>query len=310
MLEGRRILLTGLTGQVGGAFAEALAPANEVWGFARFSAAGSQARFDAMGVRTVKGDFTTGEFADLPGDFDVVIHLAANTTPGTQEVGMVQNAEGTGLLMHHCRASKAFVHVSTLGVIGEHADPLRKKVETDEISGVTPHSPNYGPTKTAAEGVARTLCRLYGLPTTIARIHCAYGGPYDDGGLPGGMLTKILAGTPVRLSPSRRIHVTPVHEDDMLRHLEPLIKAASVPAFIVHWGGNEPVALEDLANYIGELVGVAPIFEWSEAGNFPNTLLDTSRGASIGLTWNIPWKEGVRRMIQARRPDIVLRDVA
>ncbi len=309
MLKGKRLLLTGLTGQVGGAFAEALAPHNEVWGFARYSASGSQERFAAMGVKTVKGDFATGQFADLPGDFDAVIHLAANTKPGTQEVGMVQNAEGTGLLMHHCRASKAFVHVSTLGVLSEHTDPLRKKSETDEIGGATPHSPNYGPTKTAAEGVARTLCRLYGLPTTIARIHCAYGGPYDDGGLPGGYLTKILERSPIRLSPSRRIHVTPVHEDDMLGHLEPLIAAASVPAFVVHWGGDQPVALEDLANHIGALVGVAPIFEWSEAGNFPNTLVDTTRGASIGMRWNIPWKEGVRRMIQARRPDIALREV-
>ena len=117
MLTGQRLLLTGLTGQVGGAFAEALAPHNEVWGFARYSAPGSEARFAAMGVKTVKGDFAAGQFADLPGDFDAVIHLAANTKPGTQEVGMVQNAEGTGLLMHHCRASKVFIHVSTLGVL-------------------------------------------------------------------------------------------------------------------------------------------------------------------------------------------------
>ena len=219
---------------------------------------------------------------------------------------MVQNAEGTGLLMHHCRESKAFVHVSTLGVLSDHSDPTRKKVETDEIGGTTPHSPNYGPTKTAAEGVARTLCRLYSIPTTIARIHCAYGGVYDDGGLPGGMLTKILDRTPIRLAKSRRIHVTPVHEDDMLEHIECLVAAASVPAFIVSWGGDTPVAIEDLVRYIGELIGIEPIIEWSEQGNFPNTLVDTTRGASIGMKWNIPWKEGVRRMIQARHPELKL----
>jgi nucleoside-diphosphate-sugar epimerase len=310
MITGKKILLTGLTGQVGGAFAEALAPHNEVWGFARYSKPGSREDWEAKKVKTVVGDFANGEFADLPGEFDCVIHLAANTKPGTSEVGMLQNAEGTGLLMHHCRKAKAFVHVSTCGVYTDHVEPTRKKTETDDVGGATPHAPNYGPTKTAAEGVARTLCRLYNLPTTIARINCAYGGPYDDGGLPGGLLSAILERRPFRLPKSRKIHMSPIHEDDMLQHLGPLMNAAAVPAFVVNWGGYDGVLVEDMARYIGALVGLEPIFDFDDASSLPNTIVDTARGESIGMKWEVRWREGLRRMIQARHPELKLSALA
>jgi nucleoside-diphosphate-sugar epimerase len=308
MITGKKILLTGLTGQVGGAFADALAPHNELWGFARFSAPGSREKHEARGVRTVVGDLAKGDFGDLPRVFDCVIHSAANTRPGTAEVGMAQNAEGSGLLMAHCRDSGAFIHVSTCGVYTDHAEPTRKKTETDDVGGATPHAPNYGPTKTAAEGVARTLCRLFDLPTTIARINCAYGGAYDDGGLPGSLTKAILERRPFRLPRSRRIHMSPIHEDDMVGHLGPLMAAASVPAFVVNWGGYDGVPVEDMARYIGELVGLEPIFEWDDASALPNTIVDTARGESIGMTWNVRWRDGVRRMIQARHPEIGLRE--
>ncbi len=308
MLSGHKILLTGLTGHVGGAFAKALAPNNELWGFARYSEPGSREKWESAGIKTVAGDFTTGEFTDLPGDFDCVIHMAANTFPGTAEVGMVQNVEGTGLLMHHCRNSKAFLHVSTCGVYTDHVDPTRKKTETDDIGGATPHSPNYGPTKTASEGVARTLARIYNLPTTIARINCAYGGPYGHGGLPGNLLKSIIERRPIRLPKSWKIHMSPNYEDDMIGHLEPLLAAASVPAFIVNWGGFDGVAVEDMARYIGELLGLEPIFEFNDAGVWPNTIADTTRGESIGMRWHVRWKDGMRRMVAAHYPEIQLRE--
>ena len=44
MLSDRRILVTGLTGQIGHPIARFLARDNEVWGVARFSAEGSRDR--------------------------------------------------------------------------------------------------------------------------------------------------------------------------------------------------------------------------------------------------------------------------
>jgi UDP-glucuronate 4-epimerase len=311
MLAGHKILMTGLTGQIGSSIADRIAGPNELWGFARFSEPGSRERLEALGVTCVVGDCATGDFTGLPDDFDYVIHLAATTRPANADVGMTQNAEGTGLLMHHCRKSKAFLHCSAGGIYSDHfGDPSRKITEADELGGTTPFSPNYGPSKTAAEGVARTLCRLYDLPTVIARMDVSYGGRHSHGGLPGMQLEQLVARQPIRLPKSHKIYLSPIHDDDIAGQLEPLLKAASVPAFVVNWGGAEGVSVEEWVRYMGEITGIEPIFDFTDDLSLPHHILDTTRGRSIGMEWKIPWREGMRRMIQERHPEIQLREPA
>lgn len=311
MLKGKKILLTGLTGQVGGAFADQLAPHNEVWGLARFTRPGSRERAEQAGVHTLVGDYTTGDFPDHPNDIDYVVHVAANTKPGTAEIGMVQNAEGTGLLMHRFRNVKAFIHVSASGCYLDQPDPMHKYCETDDLGGNTPFSPNYGVTKTAAEGVVRVLSRLYKIPATIARLDVSYGGPYDDGGLPGIHLDAIIEGRPVRLPEGRPCLHSPIHEDDMVRHLSVFAKVASTPPTIVNWGGPEGVKLEDWCRYLGELVGREPIFEYAQTRALWGRITDTRFGREIGMEWQVGWREGMRRMVEERHPEaLVKRSVA
>jgi len=307
MLEGKRIILTGLTGQVGGTFADALAPRNEVWGLARFSRPGSRDHLEAIGVKTVVADFALNEFGDAPEEADVVIHLAANTRPGTADVGMTQNAEGVGFLMHRFRKAKAFIYVSNCSLYANNPDPLHRYKETDHVGGESPFSPNYGPSKLAGEGVARFLCRLYGIPTLIARLNVSYGSIYDDGGLPGRILDFLLAGTPIRLAKSSATTMSPISETDMLDHLEPFVRAASIPATIVNWGGDEGVTIEAMTRYLAQLVGVEPKFDWTDQGVIPSRILDTTFGRSIGMTWKVGWKDGFRQMIKARHPELTLK---
>ena len=49
---------------------------------------------------------------------------------------------------------------------------------------------------------------------------------------------------------------SPIHDDDICAQLEPLLGAASVPATIVNWGGDEPVSVQEWSRYFGELLGV------------------------------------------------------
>jgi UDP-glucuronate 4-epimerase len=311
MLKGQRLLLTGLTGQVGGAFADQLAPHNQVWGLARFTRPDSRERAEQAGVRTLVGDYTTGEFPDTPPEIDYVIHVAANTKPGTAENGMVQNAEGTGLLMSRFRDVKGFIHVSASGCYMDHPDPMHLYRETDDIGGNTPFSPNYGPTKIAAEGVVRVLSRLYNIPATIARLDVSYGGNYDDGGLPGLHLDSVIEGRPIRLPAGRPCLHTPIHEDDMVRHLSAFARAASTPATTVNWGGPEGVRLEDWCRYLGELVGREPIFDFTDDSKILwGRILDTSFGRSLGMEWQVHWREGMRRMVEARHPEALVRTQA
>ena len=95
MINGKKVLITGLTGNLGGSIAAALAPHNELWGYARYSKAGQQQFWQDKGVRTVVGDFGDGQFGALPTDFDYVIHCAANCGPESFAQGMHDNPQGT-----------------------------------------------------------------------------------------------------------------------------------------------------------------------------------------------------------------------
>ena len=307
MLEGAKVLITGLTGQVGAAIAAAHAGRCEMWGLARFTRPGSREACEALGVHPVHADLALGDFEAVPDDFDYVLHFAAKTRPGSAEVGMVQNAEATGLLMHHCRKAKAFLHVGTNAVYMDNTDPHHIYRETDHLGGSTPRAPNYGATKVAAEGVARTLARLYKLPTTIARLNVPYGAAFD--GLPGRQLQDMIDGNPINV-PTRPCFHAPIHEDDLAAHIEPLLRAAAVPAVVVNWGGDEGVNVVEWVNYLGEITGLTPRFNFTDVKALPNFISDTSRGREIGLTWKVHWKDGMRRMVQARHPEIQLRDPA
>ena len=101
---------------------------------------------------------------------------------------------------------------------------------------------------------------------------------------------------------------SPIHEDDLCDHIEPLLEAASVPATIVNWGGDTGVNAVDWVNYLGSLIGKVPNYQFVDGALYPNCITDTARGREIGLTWKVPWKAGMRRMIAARRPELVLRE--
>jgi len=308
MLKNQRMLITGLTGLIGGGITDRLAAHNEIWGLARYSNPGSRERLEALGVRTVKGDIAQGEFHGLPEEpLDVVLHIAADTRPGVAETAMTQNPEATALLMHRFRDCKAFLFVSNSSLYLDNPDPLHAYRETDHVGGWSPHSPNYAPSKLASEAVVRSLARIYSVPSTIARMNVAYGGVYDDGGLPGKHLESLLANRPIRLPASRPHMMSPIHEDDIVAHLDALVRAASVPATIVNWGGEEGASTEEWVRYMADLIGVEPIFERSDAGVPPSRILDPARGRAIGLEWTVGWKEGLRRMINARHPELELK---
>ncbi len=312
MLDGKKVLITGHTGQVGAAIANAHARRCEMWGLARYTRPGSREESEAMGVLPIEGDITSGDFSQVPDDFDYVLHFAANTKPGTADVGMAHNAEGTGFLMHHCRKARGFLYVGATGCYLPNSDMNHVYKETDHLGGQTlwsPRSPNYGPTKVAAEGVVRTLAQLYGIPSIIARLDVSYGGPYDDGGLPGQHLLTLVEGRPIRLPPGGIMHSV-VHEDDLADHIEPLLKAASVPATIVNWGGDEAVNAIEWVKYLGEIMGRKPEFHFTKERPLPNCITDTTKGREIGLTWKVRWKDGMRRMVQIRHPEVPLRPTA
>ena len=142
--------------------------------------------------------------------------------------------------------------MSTQSVYKPHADAGHVFPESDPLGDASPlHSPTYSVSKIAEEAVARTCARAFGLPITIARMNASYG---PNGGLPAYHLDAVVAGEPVtaRHDPAP---YRPIHQDDINAQIGPLLEAASVPATIVNWAGDEVVTVQQWCAYVGSLIG-------------------------------------------------------
>ena len=73
----------------------------------------------------------------------------------------------------------------------------------------------------------------------------------------------MLQGKPIRLHPDKPNNYNPIYEDDYVELGIRAMEVAAVPPIVVNWAGSETVSAEDYCAYMGELVGVEPIFEYS-----------------------------------------------
>ena len=195
MLSGEKVLITGPAGRIAYGITKMLAPDNEVWGIARFSdVAGHRDEIEALGVTTRAVDLGDADFNDLPSDFTYLLHIAADFGED-YERGLRVNAEGTGLLLSHCRNARAALVMSTVTVYKPHPDPWHPFREDDPIGDAgLPNPRPYSIVKIAEEAVARYCAREFDLPITIARMGTAYS---NHGGLPLWHLQAIAEGRPV-----------------------------------------------------------------------------------------------------------------
>src|SRR5262249_12000092 len=210
------------------------------------------------------------------------------------EQGLRVNAEGTGLLLSHCRRAKAALVMSTVTVYKPHADPYHPFREDDPIGDAGLPSPQpYSIVKIAEEAVARYCAREFGLPVTIARMGSAYG---DRGGLPLWHLNELMAGRPVvaRWDP---LPYSPIHYDDINAQVAPLLDAASVPATIVNWAGDVPVSVQEWSAYWGELFGITPeVVVEPVLHASVGSVGDHTKRVSITGPCKVDWREGFRDM--------------
>jgi nucleoside-diphosphate-sugar epimerase len=299
VLAGEKILVTGPAGQIAFPLASSLAQHNEVWGIARFGDETSRQRVEAAGITTRACDLASGDFGDLPNDFTYVMHLATFRNGGLDyDEAMRVNAEGTHLLLEHCRAAKAALIMSTAEVYKPQLDPMHVYLETDPLGDSNSlFDPTYSMSKIAQEAVARACARAYGLPVVIARMNASYG---DNGGLLAYHLDWIQSGRPVMVKWDPAMY-SPIHEDDIFGQTEALLQAARVPATIVNWCGDEAVSAQEWCAYLGELLGVAPNVVVKEVpGGIRGIILDTSKRRAITGPSTVSWRDGLRRLVETR----------
>lgn len=300
-LQGEMIVVTGATGQVGFPVAVALAKENEVVAPARFSDPAARERLEGAGVRCVTADLGAGDLGDVPTDPGHVLNFAVSKT-NEWDTDLRNNAEGVGLLMAHTRAAKAFLHCSTTGVYHDTGGgPYAEDDPLGDNHRVSPFLQTYSISKIAAEAAVRMSARLHDLPTTVARLNVPYG---DNGGWPAimlmlaqmGMTTEVPAGGPATYNP--------IHEDDIVAMLPALLDIASVPVTTVNWGGEDVVSVQEWTAYITELTGVdIPLAVGPTA--MPSVTVDLTRQHELVGKTEVHWRDGIRRMLEARHPDLL-----
>jgi nucleoside-diphosphate-sugar epimerase len=167
-----RIFITGASGFIGGAIAEAMASDHEVFAMSRSDK--SDLRVKELGATPVRCDLATLEPGDIP-DCDAVIHCAAFVESwGTREMTWKINVEGTKRTLNAARAAGArrFLHMSTEAVLWRGQD-LIDVSEDHPYPDRTPYL--YSETKAEAERLVRAANESGGMETIMLRPRFVWG---------------------------------------------------------------------------------------------------------------------------------------
>ena len=180
-------------------------------------------------------------------------------------------------------------------------DPLGDNHRAFEAT--LPFMSTYSISKIGAEAAVRYGSRRWELPAVVARLSVPYG---DNGGWPAFHLELMAAGQPIEVHPERPIRCNPIHEDDILATIPLLLDAAAtVPPTVVNWGGAESSIGEWCAE-LAALTGLEPRFT-ETLRTISSLPVDTSKlVALVGRADRVKLEDGLRQMVRARRPDLLM----
>ena len=296
MLTDKKILITGVTGKAVVPIAAALAKDNDVWGQARFAREEDRAAIAALGIRPCAADLDIGDLGEVPDDVDYLLHFAwMRADRDALALALRVNVEGAGLILHHCRSAKAALVVSSTAIYSAVADPRHRYREGDPIGpSATCTAPTSPVSKAGLEAMAGVASRAYGLRTTIARLNTVLG-PHQA--FYGKQVTAVLAGREIVLPSAEDTH-TPIHSEDMIRHVEPLLDAAAREPLTLNWCGDDVAVSQQTIARIGERAGKAARFTVRAApGLAGGNISDNSRRLGITGPCLTRFEDGFEQML-------------
>ena len=299
-LAGRKILVTGPTGQVALPVVEHYAKIADVHALARFSNTEDRDRIEALGATVIAADLADANAINaIPDDFDYVLNFAV-VKSGNFDYDLAANGEGVGNLMTRCHKARAVLHMSSAGVY-QYAgqQPLK---ESDPLGdNHRAMFPTYSISKIAAETVCRFVARQHKIPTTIARLSVPYG---DNGGWMYFHMLMMQQGIPIDIHPEEPNYYNPIHVDDYIDKIPYLLAAATPEVTTTNFGGSERASIEQWCEHIGALTGYEPIFNKTETA-FGSLCIETTRMHELIGETRVDWREGIRRQLKALSPEVI-----
>jgi dTDP-glucose 4,6-dehydratase len=214
---------------------------------------------DKENYKFVKGNIADGKVVSkaMKG-VDWVVHFAAESHVDRSitdpQVFVQTNVVGTQVLLEAAREEgvKRFHQVSTDEVFG--ALPLKSKKKFSEQTRYNPNNP-YAASKAAADHLARTYQRTFGLPVTITNCANNYG-PYQDPEkfIPR-MITNLIEGKPVMVYGDGKYVRDWLYVEDHCRAIERVLMKGKVGETYLIGGLTEEINNLEVATKLLRLFG-------------------------------------------------------
>jgi nucleoside-diphosphate-sugar epimerase len=230
-----KVLLTGATGYIGGAVAEALRRAgHEVTGLARSDEAAEQLK--ARNIQPLKGDLTNRDILSAAArESDAVIHTAL---PHSPDASVVDRTAVEAILDALEGTDKPFIYTSGIWVYGSTGE------------GVATEETPLNPTRMVAWRPANENLALEGRVRTVRSIVIRPGIVYGHGGgIVGGMIQEAQGTGVVRFIGTGDNRWPQVHIED-LANLYLLALERAPAGTILNATNHESVRMRDVAEAV------------------------------------------------------------
>lgn len=189
MLKGR-VLITGITGMIGGKITEQLISTDEyingelrIIGITRnIDNAKAMLNTDADGIEIIEGNVADKTFMDQISGVDYIFHCAAVTSSKDMVNCPVEVADGIVIgtknvldVAKRCNA-KGMIFLSSMEVYGVVEDSIKPRIE-EELGDIDLYSARscYPMAKRMAEHYCYSYSKEYGVPVKIARLAQVFG---------------------------------------------------------------------------------------------------------------------------------------
>ncbi len=251
------MIILGVGGKMGPTLAEKIIRAGgKVIGVDIFPDERIKKYLDQIGVRTIKCDlFDDQQLANLPASHHVFLMVGTKFgATGNEPFTWAMNAYLPAKLMERFRDARV-VYVSSGNVYKFASVKTRGAKETDELAPIG----EYAMSRLGAERIVSYISSRNATPTCIVRLFYAtelrYGIIHD-------LAKKIREGIPNELSMG---YFNQIWQGDACDYLVQCLNICSAPAKIINLTGPEVLSVREVAQKLGQLMGIAPILTGTES---------------------------------------------